>query len=50
MQNLSANWAQAGFNGVYITLELSEELTAWRIDSMITDVATRDVFKHVDDV
>ena len=50
MQNLSANWAQSGFNGVYITLELSEELTAWRIDSMITDVATRDVFKHVDDV
>ena len=50
MQNLSANWAQAGLNGVYITLELSEELTAWRIDSMITDVATRDVFKNVDDV
>lgn len=50
MQNLSANWAQAGLNGVYITLELSEELTAWRIDSMITDVATRDVFKQVDDV
>lgn len=50
MQNLSANWTQAGLNGVYITLELSEELTAWRIDSMITDVATRDVFKNVDDV
>ena len=45
MQNLSANWMQMGLNGVYITLELSEELTAWRIDSMVTDVATRDVFK-----
>ena len=50
MQNLSANWMQMGLNGVYITLELSEQLTAWRIDSMVTDVATRDVFKNIDDV
>mgnify|MGYP002631208878 CR=1 FL=1 len=50
MQNLSANWTQKGLTGVYITLELSEELTAWRIDSMITDVSTRDVFKNIDDV
>ena len=50
MQNLSVNWAQAGLNGVYITLELSEELCAWRIDSMMTDVATKDVFKSLDDV
>lgn len=50
MQNLAANWALAGLNGVYITLELSEELTAWRIDSMITDTATRDVFKDLDNV
>ena len=50
MQNLAANWMQMGLNGVYITLELSEELTAWRIDSMVTDVATRDVFKNMDDV
>jgi archaellum biogenesis ATPase FlaH len=50
MQNLAANWMQMGLNGVYITLELSEELTAWRIDSMITDVSTKDVFKNIDDV
>ena len=50
MQNLSANWMQQGLNGVYVTLELSEELTAWRIDSMVTNVATRDVFKNMDDV
>ena len=50
MQNLSVNWAQAGLNGVYVSLELSEELCAWRIDSMITDVATKDVFKNIDDV
>jgi KaiC/GvpD/RAD55 family RecA-like ATPase len=50
MQNLAANWMQMNLNGVYVTLELSEELTAWRIDSMVTDVATRDVFKNIDDV
>lgn len=50
MQNLSVNWIKQNKNGVYITLELSEELCAWRIDSMMTDVATRDVFKNLDDV
>lgn len=50
MQNLSVNWIQAGLNGVYITLELSEELCAWRIDSMLTDIGTKDVFKNIDDV
>jgi hypothetical protein len=50
MQNLSVNWAQAGLNGVYITLELSESLCAWRIDGMMTDTAARDVFKQIDDV
>jgi replicative DNA helicase len=50
MQNLSVNWTQLGLNGVYISLELSEELCAWRIDSMMTDVGTRDVFKSIDDV
>jgi len=50
MQNLSVNWVQAGLNGVYITLELSEELCAWRIDSMLTDIGTKDVFKNIDDV
>lgn len=50
MQNLSVNWVTSGLNGVYITLELSEELCAWRIDSMMTDIATKDVFKNIDDV
>lgn len=50
MQNLSVNWMTAGMNGVYISLELSEELCAWRIDSMATDTNTRDVFKSIDDV
>lgn len=50
MQNLSVNWAQAGLNGVYVTLELSEDLCAWRIDGMMTDTAAKDVFKNLDDV
>lgn len=32
MQNLAVNWSQAGMNGVYITLELSEGLCSMRID------------------
>ena len=35
MQNLAVNWAQAGLNGVYVTLELSEGLCSMRIDSMM---------------
>ncbi len=50
MQNLSVNWAQAGMNGVYLSLELSEELCAMRIDSMLTDIGQKEVFKHLDDV
>jgi KaiC/GvpD/RAD55 family RecA-like ATPase len=50
MQNLSVNWSQAKLNGVYISLELSEELCAWRIDSMMTDTAAKMVFRDIDDV
>ena len=50
MQNLAVNWSIAGLNGVYITLELSEELSAMRIDSMMTDTGSRDIFKSIDDV
>ena len=50
MQNLAVNWATAGLNGVYVTLELSEDLSAMRIDSMMTDTGSRDIFKNIDDV
>jgi len=50
MQNLSVNWAQAGLNGVYITLELSEGLCAMRIDSMMTNTASKEIFKDLDAV
>lgn len=50
MQNLAVNWAQAGLNGVYVTLELSEGLCSMRIDSMMTDTSSRDIFKDIDKV
>tara|TARA_B100000953_G_C18006778_1_gene416797 strand:- start:184 stop:1590 length:1407 start_codon:yes stop_codon:yes gene_type:complete len=50
LQNLALNWSMAGLNVVYITLELSEELSSMRLDSMITGYNTRDVFKNADDV
>lgn len=50
MQNLAVNWIQAGLNGVYITLELSEGLCSMRIDSMVTGTSTREIFKNLDEV
>ena len=50
MQNLALNWSQAGYNVVYVSLELSEELCAMRIDSMITGLSTKEVFKNIEDV
>jgi KaiC/GvpD/RAD55 family RecA-like ATPase len=50
MQNLAVNWVQAGLNGVYITLELSEGLCSMRIDSMMTDTSTQEIFKDLDNV
>jgi KaiC/GvpD/RAD55 family RecA-like ATPase len=50
MQNLAVNWAQAGLNGVYITLELSEGLCAMRIDSMMTNTASKEIFRDIDTV
>lgn len=37
LQNLAANFSNLGINGVYITLELAEELVAVRIYSMMVD-------------
>lgn len=50
MQNLSVNWAQAGLNGVYLTLELSEGLCAMRLDSMMTNTASKEIFRDIDTI
>ena len=49
MQNMSLNWAEAGLNCVYITLELSESLSSMRMYAMQTD-RTKGIFKSLDDV
>ena len=50
LANLGVNWALQGLNVVYLTLELSEALVSMRIDSMVTGVTTRNIFKDLDDV
>jgi len=48
MMNLSLNWLQQGLHGVYISLELSEELCALRTDAMLTSASTKDIRKDID--
>ena len=50
LANLGVNWALMGLNVLYLTFELSENLVSMRIDSMVTGIPTRDVFKNIDDV
>jgi len=50
LQNLACNWIEQGLNGVYITLELSEQLSSMRIDSMLAGVKSNQIFKDVDNV
>ena len=50
LANLGVNWALMGLNVVYLTLELSEALVSMRIDSMVTGVSTKEIFKDLDDV
>ena len=50
LQNLACNYVEQGMNCVYITLELSENLTAMRMDAMMTDTSTRDIYKDLDTV
>ena len=50
LANLGCNWALQGLNVLYLTFELSENLVAMRIDSMLTGVGTREIFRNLDDV
>ena len=50
LANMGVNWALQGLNVVYLTFELSEALVSMRVDSMTTDIPSRDVFKNIDDV
>jgi len=50
LQNLACNYTEQGLNCVYVTLELSEKLTAMRIDAMMTETPTREIYKDLDTV
>jgi archaellum biogenesis ATPase FlaH len=50
MANLGVNWCLQGLNVLYLTFELSENLVSMRIDSMISDIPSREIFKTIDDV
>ena len=48
MMNIALSWLQAGMSGVYVTLELSEELTSLRTDAMLTQMGTKAIRKDID--
>jgi KaiC/GvpD/RAD55 family RecA-like ATPase len=48
MMNIALNWVQAGLSGVYVTLELSEELCSLRTDAMLTNMSTKDIRRDID--
>lgn len=50
LANLGLNWAMMGLNVVYLTFELAEELVSLRLDSMLTGIASKEVFRSVDEV
>ena len=46
--NIALSWLQAGLSGVYISLELSEELCALRTDAMLAGMSTKEIRKDID--
>ena len=50
LQNLALNWSLQGLNGVYFSLELSEGLCSMRMDAMLMGIATKEIYKNIDDV
>ena len=48
MMNIALSWLQQGLSGVYITLELSEELVGLRTDAMLTGAGTKDIRKDIE--
>ena len=50
LQNLAVNWSLIGLNTIYISLELSEDLIGLRLDAMLTQRPTKQIFKDMEDV
>lgn len=47
MMNIALNWLSQGLSGIYVTLELSEELASLRTDAMLTAMSTKDIRKDM---
>jgi archaellum biogenesis ATPase FlaH len=50
LANLAINWSLQGLNVIYFTFELSEELVGLRMDSMMTNIPSREIFRNIDEV
>lgn len=48
MMNIALSWLQQGLSGVYVSLELSEELCSLRTDAMLAGMGTKDIRKDID--
>ena len=48
MMNIALSWLQMGLSGVYVSLELSEELCALRTDAMLAGMSTKEIRKDID--
>lgn len=50
LQNLALNWSFMGYNVIYFSLELSENLVAARLDSMVSGYGTKEIFRKIEEV
>ena len=50
LQNFAVNWALAGLNVAYVSLELSEQLISMRLDAMVSGYSTKEIMRNMDDV
>jgi KaiC/GvpD/RAD55 family RecA-like ATPase len=48
MMNIALSWLQAGLSGVYVSLELSEELCSLRTDAMLAGMSTKEIRRDID--
>jgi DnaB-like helicase C terminal domain len=48
MMNIALSWLEQGLSGVYISLELSEELCGLRTDAMLSGMSTKDIRKDLE--
>lgn len=50
LANLGVNYLEMGKSVVYISLELSESRVAYRLDSMVSGIGSRQIFSSIDKV